>query len=173
MEERVERLMVPELAGLAEVAAILGVSKQRVRELTEREDFPPPVAQLSGGAIYVKSAVEAFNNHWNRKPGRPGKYQAQVSAELVHVPKDRANLAQQAFRMIYNNTRLHDLSRDVLTSPGRTLFHAIKLTQEEFAHFEPRYDQSFFQPEPPDRRYAELHLECCPSLATWTTEPLS
>jgi hypothetical protein len=139
---------VPELAGLAEVAAILGVSKQRVRELTERDDFPKPVAQLSGGAIYIKSAVEAFNSHWNRKSGRPGRYQTQVLAELAHIPKDNADLAQQTLRMIYNNTRLHDLSRDAPTSPGRTLFHAIKLTQQEFQNFEPRYDQSFFRPEP-------------------------
>jgi predicted DNA-binding transcriptional regulator AlpA len=170
MEERPKCLTVPELAGLAEVAAILGVSRQRVRELAERDDFPQPVAQLSGGAVYVKSAIEAFNNHWNRKSGRPGKYQTQVLDELAHIPKINAVLAQQMLRMIYNNTRLHDLSRDALTTPGRTLFHAIKLTEEEFENFEPHYDQSFFQPEPPDRRYAELHAECCPSLTAWMTQ---
>lgn len=168
MNQHVERPTVPELAGLAEVAAILGVSKQRVRELTQREDFPPPVAQLSGGAIYVKSTVEAFNNHWNRKPGRPSMFQAQVSAELAHIPTDKADPGQQALRMIYNNTRLHDLSRDTLAARGQTLFHAIKLTQS-FPNFEPSYDQSFFLLEPPDKRYTELHAECCPALASWTT----
>ncbi len=165
MDDQGERLVVPELAGLAEVAAILGVSKQRVRELTEREDFPPPVARLSGGAIYVRSAVEVFNNYWNRKPGRPARYQTQVSDELIYIPKDQADPAQQTLRMIYNNTRLHDLSRDALASSGQTLFHAIELTRNNFASFEPRYDQSFFRLEPPDRRYTELHAECCPDLA--------
>lgn len=171
--ERTTSVSVPELAGLAEVAAILGVSKQRVRELAERENFPPPVARLSGGAIYLKSAIEAFNDHWGRKPGRPGKHQASVSAELTRIPKDATDIAQQVLRMIYHNTRLHDLSRDPLTPPGRTLFHAIKLTQGDFADFEPRYDRSFFRLEPPDRRYAEVHADCCPALATWATESSS
>lgn len=170
MSEHAQRPQVPELAGLAEVAAILGVSKQRVRELAQRDDtFPPPVAQLSGGAIYLKSMVEEFSSHWDRGPGRPGKSQAQIPAELAHIPKDMEDPGQQVLRMIYNATRRHDVSIDPLTPRGQTLFYAIKLTQKQNPGFEPRYDQSFFQPEPPDKRHAELHAKCCPSLADWAT----
>lgn len=164
--EHPERPPVPDLAGLAEVAAILGVSKQRVRELAERDaTFPLPVAELSGGAIYLKSMIEEFNKRWNRQPGRPGKHHRQVSEELAHIPKDKGDLGQQVLRMIYNNTRRHDLSVDPLTPRGQTLFRVIKLAQEGDADFEPRYDRSFFAPEPPDKRYVELHGQCCPSMA--------
>lgn len=160
---------VPDLAGLAEAAAILGVSKQRVRELAERDDtFPLPVAELSGGAIYLKSMIEEFAKRRNRQPGRPGSQQARVADELAHIPKDRGDLGQQILRMIYNSTRRHDLSVDPLTPRGQTLFRAIKLAREDNMAFEPRYDQSFFQLEPSDRRYVELHARCCPSIANET-----
>ena len=162
--EHTQRSQVPELAGLAEVAAILGVSKQRVRELAEGDDtFPLPVAELSGGAIYLKSMVEEFSRHWGRRPGRPGKSQAQVPAELAHIPRDRGDLGQQTLRMVYNAARRHDLSIDPLTPRGQTMFHAIKMVQRQDAHFEPRYDESFFEPELPDKRYADLHSKCCPT----------
>src|SRR5215469_12482681 len=104
---------VPELAGLAEVAAILGVSKQRVRELAERDDtFPLPVAQLASGAIYLKAMVEEFNKRWSRRPGHPGRHHAQVLAELAFIPADRADISQQILRMIYHNLRKHDLAID-------------------------------------------------------------
>lgn len=170
MSERTQRSQVPELAGLAEVAAILGVSKQRVRELAQRDDtFPSPIAQLSGGGIYLKSMVEEFSKYWDREPGRPGKSQAQIPAELAHIPKDREDPGQQVLRMIYNATRRHDVRIDPLTPRGQTLFYAIKLTQKQDASFELRYDQSFFQPEAPDKRHAALHAKCCPSLADWVT----
>lgn len=165
MPEHAQRPVMPELAGLAEVAAILGVSRQRVRELAERDEtFPSPVAELSGGAIYLKPMIEEFSKHWDRRPGRPGKSQARVQAELAHIPRDRQDPGQQVLRMVYNAARRHDLSIDPLTPRGQTLFHAIKLAQMQDASFEPRYDRSFFQPESPDERYIRLHAACCPSL---------
>ena len=165
MAEHRQRSPIPELAGLAEIAATLGVSKQRVRELAERDEtFPSPVAELSGGAVYLKTMIEEFSKHWDRRPGRPSKSQAQVQAELAHIPRDRQDPGQQTLRMVYNAIRRHDLSIDSLTPRGQTLFHAIKLAKKQEASFAPRYDQSFFQPEPPDQRYTRLHAACCPSL---------
>jgi hypothetical protein len=31
--------------------------------------------------------------------------------------------------------------------------------------FRPSYDELFFQPESPDKRYAVLHAQCCPAAA--------
>ncbi len=72
--------------------------------------------------------------------------QSQVSVELTHIPKAKEDLAQQTLRMVYNATRNHDLSIAPLTPPGDTLSRAIEITRQQFPAFEPRYDQSFFQP---------------------------
>jgi hypothetical protein len=155
---------LPELAGMAEVASILGVSRQRVRELATRDDFPSPVAQLSGGTVYMKWMIEAFSSYWTRKPGRPGRLQDQVSAELAHMPKDPRDLIQQILRMIYNNTRLHDLKLDASTPRGQSLYHAISMAKQHQPTFKPSYDATFFEIEPPDQRYIKLHADCCPGL---------
>jgi predicted DNA-binding transcriptional regulator AlpA len=54
------------LLGSAEVAEMLGVSRQRVHQLVTRSDFPEPVAVLSGGRIWRRGDVEA----WARRTGR-------------------------------------------------------------------------------------------------------
>ena len=63
----------PELAGLAEVATILGVTKRTAWNYTQREDFPAPVERLASGPIWRSADIEA----WKREhepplpPGRP------------------------------------------------------------------------------------------------------
>lgn len=57
---------VHHLAGSAEVAALLRVSRQRVHRLAKRADFPEPVAVLSQGKVWERAAVEA----WARANGR-------------------------------------------------------------------------------------------------------
>jgi hypothetical protein len=109
---------------------ILGVSKQRVRELAERDEtFPSPIAELSGGAIYLKAMIEEFKRLRNPRPGRPGRHQAQflVLDELARIARVKGNLGQQVLRMIYHNLRRHDLSVDPLTPRGQTLFRAIEM----------------------------------------------
>lgn len=150
-----------ELVGLAEIASMLGVSRQRVQEIAARDKlFPLPVAKVSGGGtLYMKSMIDTFNAHWTRTPGRPVSHQAQVSDELTHIPKDRQDPDQQTLRMIYNITRLHDLKVDPSTPPGQSLFLAIRQTSGQ-SGFEPRYDAEFFRPEPPDERYRIFHADC-------------
>lgn len=61
-----------ELAGTAEVAAILGVSPQQVHRLAQRDDFPEPVAELQAGRIWLKANIETWaREHADRRPGRP------------------------------------------------------------------------------------------------------
>lgn len=65
--------MSSHLLGLTEIAALLGVSRQRASQLaTEYEDFPRPVAELASGRIWETAAIEAWaSDHPVRPPGRP------------------------------------------------------------------------------------------------------
>ncbi|WP_091115449.1 helix-turn-helix transcriptional regulator [Nocardioides psychrotolerans] len=60
------------LAGVAEVAELLGVSRQQVHRLASREDFPAPVANLVAGRVWLLVEVEQWGReHAGRRPGRP------------------------------------------------------------------------------------------------------
>lgn len=65
--------MYPEVVGVAEIAGMLSVSKQRVSELARSRRFPDPLYELAGGPIWIRGAIEAFVKTWERKPGRPRK----------------------------------------------------------------------------------------------------
>lgn len=68
----VKTVMFPELAGSQEVAQILGVSRQQLRNLIARGDFPEPVAQLACGPVWLADNVRAYvrplRGKWLRKP---------------------------------------------------------------------------------------------------------
>jgi hypothetical protein len=154
-----------EVVGLAEIASMLGVSKQRAQEIARTDGlFPPPFVRErgSGAMYYLPSMIEAFDSHRKSERGRPVKLQEQVVDELAHIPKDRQEPAQQILRMIYNIVRLHDLKVDRTGSRHQSLFLAIRQTEETsgVADFKPRFDREFFQPEPPDEQYRTLHASC-------------
>ncbi len=65
-----------QLLGIAEIASLLGVSRQRVYELRAKPQFPRPVAELAAGPVWARSAVEAFLGRWDRRPGRPKRASA-------------------------------------------------------------------------------------------------
>lgn len=55
------------LVGVAEVATMLGVSRQRVNKMVkEDESFPAPEAELAAGRIWERAAIE----DWARSKGR-------------------------------------------------------------------------------------------------------
>jgi hypothetical protein len=70
-DRRLAEPAFPELAGASEVAAILGISRQRLGALRERHEFPAPVAQLAAGPVWRKRDLTTFAEGWHRKPGRP------------------------------------------------------------------------------------------------------
>ncbi len=70
---RLEHPDEPELAGVQEVAALLGVSKQRVSELRNREGFPTPLSTLAAGPVWDARSLRRFLDSWPRTPGRPRK----------------------------------------------------------------------------------------------------
>lgn len=55
-----------DLVGVAEIAELLGVTRQRVHQLMRSPDFPAPVAELSAGRIWNLDEVES----WARQTGR-------------------------------------------------------------------------------------------------------
>ncbi len=62
--------MGKELVGVAEVAEMFGVSRQRVNQLVQSEpDFPEPEAVLAAGRIWLRSAIE----EWLASHPRPSR----------------------------------------------------------------------------------------------------
>lgn len=67
MSARTKKL---DLVGVAEIAALLGITRQRVNQLVaQREDFPEPVAHLSAGRIWRRDDVARWAEH--RRSRRP------------------------------------------------------------------------------------------------------
>ena len=71
LDEELAQPSYPELVGVAEIADILGVSRQRVHELSQRRDFPVPIARLAAGPVWPRPWLNRFVDSWERKPGRP------------------------------------------------------------------------------------------------------
>jgi hypothetical protein len=70
LERELATTPIPQLVGVAEVANLLKVSRQRASELAQSAMFPPPVARLSAGPIWLRSSIVAFAKAWDRRPGR-------------------------------------------------------------------------------------------------------
>ncbi len=54
------------LVGPAEIGAMLGISRQRVFQLVTAPGFPEPEAELAGGRVWARAAIE----EWARASGR-------------------------------------------------------------------------------------------------------
>jgi predicted DNA-binding transcriptional regulator AlpA len=64
--------MTDHLVGVAEVARMLRVSRQRaVQIVSAYADFPPPEVELASGRVWKRVAVEGWiRKHPVRRPGR-------------------------------------------------------------------------------------------------------
>jgi predicted DNA-binding transcriptional regulator AlpA len=63
-----------EIAGLSEIAAMLGVTKRTAVRYSKRDDFPAPLARLTAGFVWDRGKVEAWGKeHLPLPPGRPRK----------------------------------------------------------------------------------------------------
>ena len=71
------------VVSLGEVAVLLGVSRQRARQIVDSYgDFPAPVVRLAGRDGWDEEAVVAWiAEHPDRKPGRPRKSQRKENNE--------------------------------------------------------------------------------------------
>ncbi|MGW1154509.1 hypothetical protein ACWD45_24895 [Streptomyces rubiginosohelvolus] len=73
LDRRLAEPPVPDLVGVSEIAEMLGVVRQRATQLSQRPDFPPAVAHLKSGPVFVREQVAAFEQRWDRRSGRPAK----------------------------------------------------------------------------------------------------
>lgn len=74
-ERGLDRPTYPPLVGIAEIAAMAGVSRQRASKLAQSPSFPKPHATLASGPVWFEPNVRAFVDGWDRKPGRPPRSQ--------------------------------------------------------------------------------------------------
>lgn len=78
-----DRRRLPQLAGLAEVAERLGVSRGRVGALRRgNRSFPKPIAHIKASPIWATAGVESFLQTWSRQPGRPSTREAAVDSAI-------------------------------------------------------------------------------------------
>ncbi|HEY3749858.1 MAG TPA: hypothetical protein VGL80_11690 [Pseudonocardiaceae bacterium] len=65
---------VPALASAADAADLLGVSRQRVHQLSKQHPrFPAPIAHVAIGPLWTVDAIQWFASIWERRSGRPPK----------------------------------------------------------------------------------------------------
>lgn len=104
-----------ELAGVTELARLLGVSKQRVSELRERRDFPAPAAVLAAGPVWRVSNLKRFLAEWPRKPGRPQMWRR----ALEQVDKDPDALREltererQVLYLLWDGASTRDVAEQI------------------------------------------------------------
>lgn len=70
-ERELSEPTIPTLLGVAELADLGRVSKQRASALAAQGSFPSPVQVLAAGPVWAESAVLRHAESWDRKPGRP------------------------------------------------------------------------------------------------------
>jgi len=59
--------VTPELAGVAEVAQIMGWDKRRVITYLNRGSFPQPFASLAATRVWRRDDIEAYAKAWRRQ----------------------------------------------------------------------------------------------------------
>jgi hypothetical protein len=65
--------VIPDVAGVAEAAEIMGWDKRRVVTYIDRGSFPEPITSLASGRIWLREDVEAFAADWRaRHPNAKG-----------------------------------------------------------------------------------------------------
>lgn len=70
LDKELSRPNYPQLVGVAEVASLLGVSRQRVSELARTDYFPAPLAHLAAGPVWDRISLTYFLETWERTPRR-------------------------------------------------------------------------------------------------------
>lgn len=94
-DRRLAEPAFPELAGVSEIAELLGVTRQRASSVQHLEAFPAPVAELRSGPVWRKADLTRFAETWERKPGRPRKVEDLMAALEESVDAAKAARKRQ------------------------------------------------------------------------------
>jgi hypothetical protein len=62
--------VIPQIAGVAEAAEIMGWDKRRVVTYLDRGSFPEPLTSLASGRIWLRDDLEAFSQEWHGRRAR-------------------------------------------------------------------------------------------------------
>jgi predicted DNA-binding transcriptional regulator AlpA len=63
-----------QLAGVSEIAQLLGVPKRTAARYVDREDFPEPFDTLATGRVWLRADVDTWaKSYLPLRPGRPRK----------------------------------------------------------------------------------------------------
>lgn len=65
--------------GAGEIAKRLGLSRQRVQQLSERDDWPVPYDELAMGRVWLKSDIELWITYQRAADALP-------NADFIHDP---------------------------------------------------------------------------------------
>src|SRR5262249_23019395 len=57
---------IPVLLGVAELAGLLGVTRQRASDLAKTSSFPRPIAVLASGPVWAETTVKRYIPTWTR-----------------------------------------------------------------------------------------------------------
>lgn len=68
--------VVPQIAGVAEAAEIMGWDKRRVITYLDRGTFPEPLTSLASGRIWLREDLEAYAKEWHDRQALRTKDQA-------------------------------------------------------------------------------------------------
>lgn len=55
------------LAGVTDIGAMLGVTKQRAAQLVERDGFPEPLDRIASGRVWDRETIEKWAKAQGRK----------------------------------------------------------------------------------------------------------
>ena len=65
--------MFPKVVGYAEIAKLAGVTRQRAYQFPQIDTFPKPVIETAQGPLFTETAILAWLETRDAKPGRPRK----------------------------------------------------------------------------------------------------
>jgi len=71
LDGELARSELPAMVGVAEIAASLGVTRQRASSIARKPNFPTPFSRLAAGPIWSGATVARYTRMWKRLPGRP------------------------------------------------------------------------------------------------------
>ena len=68
-----EATTFPELIMLVDIGKLIGVTRQRARQLSQKPTFPKPIIESSAGPFFAKADVLRWLDSWSRTTGRPSQ----------------------------------------------------------------------------------------------------
>lgn len=146
------RMTSEELAGIAEVAAMFGVSRQTAHKYVRHARFPEPLDRLASGAVWRRRDVEAWDRE-NRplRPGRP----ARERREPPTAGEEWLNEQVGDALAVLNELLQQDVDRNTPLRQDRLMFavallglHGVLDLEKRVAALERRHDATGDSPSP-------------------------